>query len=134
MVRQNIQTSQWPSLPSWFQNNRIYVFVILRLAAENCFSDFYNEVSCFTLALSYFGRKTWDLKNTSAEFEIKGKKIGLLVLRYQIVFFCCSFWEVQVINIKDRMKHMINKNKIWSRKVIFDAADSGDKIPPTLTM
>lgn len=44
------------------------------MAAENCFSDFYNEVSCFTLALSYFGRKTWDLKNTSAEFEIKGKK------------------------------------------------------------
>lgn len=61
------------------------------------------------------------------------KKTGLLVLRSLIIAFLCSFWEMQVINIRDRMKYMINKNKIWSWEVIFDAADSGNKIPPTLT-
>lgn len=68
----------------------------------------------------------------SAELEIK-EKAELLVLGCQIIVFLCSFWEMQVINIRDRMQHLINKNKICRRKVIFDAADSGNKIPLILT-
>lgn len=50
--------------------------------------------SRFHFSYNTFRRKTQELKNTSAELEIKEKKNGLLVFRCQIVFLC-SFWEMQ---------------------------------------
>lgn len=71
MAEQNVQNSQWPS--SWLQNNKIYVFMILWFAGEAGLMISAMK-SRFHFSYNTFRRKTQELKNTSAELEIKEKK------------------------------------------------------------
>lgn len=73
MAEQNVQNSQWPS--SWLQNNKIYVFMILWFAGEAGLMISAMK-SRFHFSYNTFRRKTQELKNTSAELEIKEKKMG----------------------------------------------------------
>lgn len=51
------------------------------------------------------------------------------MFRCQIVFLF-SFWEMQS-DKEDRRTLMTNKNRSWSRKIISDAADRGNKMSPS---
>lgn len=89
-----------------------------------------NEVSCFTLAVTLFERKTWELKNASIEGEIKGKT-GLLIVTMPDGVSLFFLGNASDKYQRQNEAYMINKSKIWSRKVIFGTADSVNKIPPT---